>query len=117
MKEKIKHIQFLDLTLNFIPNEGNISLYYGLMKQESLLYFGLSVKETLADNIIWHIPTKKPIAISLAGSMISETGMTHLSKSLKTNKANPCMLANLNLKQTFISAKQIQVLSDSLRTN
>lgn len=32
MKEKIKHIQFLDMTLNFIPNEGNISLYYGLQK-------------------------------------------------------------------------------------
>jgi len=30
MKEKIKHIEFLDFSLNFIPNEGNISLYYGL---------------------------------------------------------------------------------------
>jgi len=59
----------------------------------------------LADNIIRHIPTKRPIAISLAGSMISEIGMVHLGKSLKTNKVNPCMLVKLNLKQTFISQK------------
>ena len=117
MKEKIKHVQFLDMTLNFIPNEGNIALYYGLQKQENLMYFGLSVKETLADNIIKHIPTKKPIAISLAGSAINENGAIHLAKSLKTNKANPCMLVDLNLKQTFISAKQLQSISDALRTN
>ena len=98
LKEKIKHIQFLDMTLNFIPNEGNISLYYGLQKQEGLLYFGLSVKESLADNIIRHIPTKKPIAISLAGSAISENAIVHLGKTLKTNKQNPCMLVDLNLK-------------------
>ena len=30
LKETVKHIQLLDLSLNYIPNEGNISLYYGL---------------------------------------------------------------------------------------
>lgn len=81
------------------------------------MYFGLSTKESLADNIIKHIPTKKPIAISLAGSMINENGANHLARALKTNKTNPCMLVDLNLKQTFISAKQIQAISESLRTN
>jgi Ran GTPase-activating protein (RanGAP) involved in mRNA processing and transport len=30
LKDTVRHIQFLDMTLNFIPNEGNIALYYGV---------------------------------------------------------------------------------------
>jgi len=81
------------------------------------MYFGLSVKEHLADNIIRHIPTKKEISINFAGSSISENGTNHLCKVLKPNKTHPYLLIKLNLKQTFPSVKEIVHISDALRLN
>jgi Ran GTPase-activating protein (RanGAP) involved in mRNA processing and transport len=75
------------------------------------------VKESLFDNIVKHFPSKKPFAVNFAGSSISEMGMTHLSKVLKPNKTNNVLLIDLNLKQTFLSSKQLHSLKEALRVN
>ena len=57
------------------------------------------------------------LAANFAGSTINENGMNHLAKVLRPSKTNPVLLIDLNLKQTFLSTKQLNTLSDALRLN
>lgn len=117
LKDEWIHIQYLDFSLNYLPNEGNIALYYGLQKQDNLMYFGLSVKESLSENIIKHLEPRKPIAINFAGSKLSENAVTHLARALRPSKIHQHFIVSLSLKQTFLTSKQVKHLSDALRVN